>query len=58
MLHLKCFLYRARKCLSEMLGEDKPELRRSSSVFGTSEPDREFVMIDLKTPFAQQSAYM
>jgi len=48
----------ARKCLSEMLGEDKPELRRSSSVFGTSEPDREFVMIDLKTPFAQQSAYM
>ena len=34
--------------------------RRSSgnSVFGTSEGlDRDFVMIDLKTPFAQQSSF-
>merc|ERR1711874_291186 len=51
---------RGRRNLADMLRTDEksPVSRRSSggSLFGTTEIAQDFVMVDLKTPFAQQQA--
>ena len=51
---------RGRRNLSDMLRTDEksPVSRRSSggSLFGTTEIAQDFVMVDLKTPFAAQAS--
>jgi len=53
----------AKKSLADLMGKEEPGakpglVRRpsGSSIFGTTEVNNDFVMVDLKTPFAAQTA--